>query len=82
MPLNTFHSTVSEGSLGKQGKKQFKNLSLPPWQHEASVVLDVKRFGPLALLQLLEVIEEGPVVRTFYIKNNGGSVLPRGETNF
>ena len=31
----------------------FKNLSLLPWQHEASVVHDIKRFGPLALLQLL-----------------------------
>ena len=30
-----------------------KNLSLPLWQHEASVVLDARRFGPLALLQLL-----------------------------
>ena len=25
----------------------------PPWQHEGSVVRDVRRFGPLALLQLL-----------------------------
>ena len=32
-----------------------KNLYPPPWQHEASIVREVKRFGPLALLQLLQL---------------------------
>ena len=44
---------------GEKAEKNCLKISLPPppppppWQHEASVVLDVKRFGPLALLQLL-----------------------------
>ena len=88
--FDTHTHTHTHTHTDRQTDRQTDSLKncLSPWQHEASVVRDVKRFGPLALLQLLqkEVTEEGPVVRNVLhheqrrlrVATGGGG----GETNF
>ena len=44
---NAFRGVINE-MIHAAKNELFKNLSLPPWQHKASVVRDGWRFGPLA----------------------------------